>query len=189
MIRDEVIEMLAEAPVIAAVKDEAGLKAALGCNARVVFTLFGSVVSIAGITARIAQAGKLPVVHIDLVDGLAVRDSAVDFLARETSAKGIISTKPAPLRRARELGLLAVRRFFLLDSLALENLQRQLGDGSADLAEVLPGAMPKVLRALAPACPLPLIAGGLISDKEDVMSALAAGALAISSTKPAVWKL
>ncbi|EJW91450.1 Glycerol-3-phosphate responsive antiterminator, partial [gut metagenome] len=35
----------------------------------------------------------------------------------------------------------------------------------------------------------PLIASGLISDKEDVIAALSAGALAVSSTCPAVWKL
>ncbi|WP_352427367.1 glycerol-3-phosphate responsive antiterminator, partial [Enterocloster asparagiformis] len=34
---------------------------------------------------------------------------------------------------------------------------------------------------------IPIIAGGLIADKEDVMNALEAGALAISSTNQKVW--
>ncbi|NLM61842.1 MAG: glycerol-3-phosphate responsive antiterminator, partial [Clostridiales bacterium] len=33
----------------------------------------------------------------------------------------------------------------------------------------------------------PIIAGGLISDKEDIITALAAGAIAISSTNHDVW--
>ena len=183
-----IIDMLADAPVVAAVKDDAGLEQSLACGARVVFVLYGTVVSIPGIVARIAQAGKAPMVHIDLIDGLAARDVAVDYIAQNTQAAGILSTKPAPLRRARELGLVAIRRFFLLDSMALANLQKQL-DGAADLVEVLPGAMPKVLCTIAATCPMPLIAGGLIADKEDVVNALAAGALAISSTNPAVWNL
>ncbi|MEG2499451.1 MAG: glycerol-3-phosphate responsive antiterminator, partial [Oscillospiraceae bacterium] len=32
-----------------------------------------------------------------------------------------------------------------------------------------------------------IIAGGLITDKEDVMNALSAGAVAVSSTNSAVW--
>ena len=34
-----------------------------------------------------------------------------------------------------------------------------------------------------------VIAGGLIADKEDVMGALEAGAVAVSSTNPGVWEL
>ena len=34
---------------------------------------------------------------------------------------------------------------------------------------------------------MPVIAGGLISDKEDIIAALDAGAAAISSTNPAIW--
>ena len=36
---------------------------------------------------------------------------------------------------------------------------------------------------------VPIIAGGLIADKEDVMNALDAGALAISTTNEMVWGL
>ena len=36
---------------------------------------------------------------------------------------------------------------------------------------------------------VPIIAGGLISDKEDVMAALKAGAIAISSTNESVWEM
>ena len=36
---------------------------------------------------------------------------------------------------------------------------------------------------------VPVIAGGLISDKEDIIAALDAGAAAISSTNPAIWFL
>ena len=59
--------------------------------------------------------------------------------------------------------------------------------GGADLIEILPGVMPKIIRRLAGSAKKPLIAGGLISDKEDILSALGAGAVAISSTNEGVW--
>ena len=36
---------------------------------------------------------------------------------------------------------------------------------------------------------LPIIAGGLISNKEDILNGLSAGALAISSGDPKLWNL
>ena len=42
---------------------------------------------------------------------------------------------------------------------------------------------------LAQSLRAPLIAGGLITDKEDVTGALGAGAVAVSTTNPAVWAM
>ena len=54
---------------------------------------------------------------------------------------------------------------------------------------VLPGLMPKIIRKICVSTGKPVIAGGLISDKEDVTGALGAGAIAVSSTNPAVWNM
>ena len=51
----------------------------------------------------------------------------------------------------------------------------------------LPGVMPKIIRKLASEMEVPLIAGGLITDKEDVINALSAGALAVSTTLSDIW--
>ena len=48
----------------------------------------------------------------------------------------------------------------------------------------MPGIMPKILRELSSELETPLIAGGLITQKEDVISALNAGALGVSTTNP-----
>jgi len=36
---------------------------------------------------------------------------------------------------------------------------------------------------------VPIIAGGLISEKEDVVAALSAGAISVSTTNVNVWKM
>ena len=51
----------------------------------------------------------------------------------------------------------------------------------------MPGAMPKVIRKIKSISRIPLIAGGLIADKEDVMGALSAGASAVSTSRQDVW--
>ena len=180
-------------PVIAAVKSDAGLQAAVEMEEiQVIFVLYGDVCTIPEILERIKAAGKKAMVHIDLIAGLSAKEISVEFIARQTRADGIITTKPALVRRAKELGGFAVLRFFVIDSLALkniENLEMQCGTSRPDFIEVLPGVMPKVLGRIAKVSRIPMIAGGLITEKEDVIAALSVGAIAVSSTNQDVWKL
>ena len=180
-------------PVIAAVKNDAGLQAAVEMEEiQVIFVLYGDVCTIPEILERIKAAGKKAMVHIDLIAGLSAKEISVEFIARQTRADGIITTKPALVRRAKELGIFAVLRFFVIDSLALkniENLEVQCGTSRPDFIEVLPGVMPKVLGRIAKVSRIPMIAGWLITEKEDVIAALSAGAIAVSSTNQDVWNL
>ena len=189
----EFYEAVEANPVIAAVKNDAGLQAAVEMEEiQVIFVLYGDVCTIPEILERIKVAGKKAMVHIDLIAGLSAKEISVEFIARQTRADGIITTKPALVRRAQELGIFAVLRFFVIDSLALkniENLEMQCGTSRPDFIEVLPGVMPKVLGRIAKVSRIPMIAGGLITEKEDVIAALSAGAIAVSSTNQDVWNL
>lgn len=189
MDRRQLLRLLHEGPIIAAVKDANGLIAALESDVPVVFLLSSDVLTVGETVARIRAAGKSVFVHLDLVDGLASREIAADFIAKNTAADGIISTKDSLTKRGRELGLVAIRRIFLLDSMALKNVERHISQDASDLIEVLPGLMPKIIRRLTQVTRKPIIAGGLISDKEDVTGALGAGAIAVSTTNPAVWRM
>lgn len=182
-------EELQAQPVIAAVKHTEGLEHALRSECAAVFILFGSILDIPELTERVREAGKYALVHLDLVEGMTGKDISVDYLAQKTAADGILSTRPALIRRAGELGLISIQRFFLLDSLSLENVLQQ--GSSADFVDVLPGAMPKVLRRLTAAAEgrlrQSIIASGLLTEKADVLAALSAGALAVSTTSENLW--
>lgn len=180
---------LLDCPVIAAVKDEAGLEQALRSECEVVFLLFGTIVSVSSLVERVRRSGKLAIVHIDLVEGLAAREVAVDALQALCTPDGIISTRPALIRRARHLGLLTVQRAFILDSLSLDNLPAQLNVGKPDFIEILPGIMPRVIGELAQKTRTPIIAGGLVKYKDEVMAAIRAGAAAVSTSSPSVWEM
>lgn len=189
MDKKKLLELLADGPVIAAVKDDAGLEAALASEVPVVFLLYGDLLNVGDLVRQAHDAGKAVFVHLDLVEGLASREISADFVARHTVADGVLSTKATLTRRAKELGLVAIQRFFLLDSMAITNIEKQLPQGASDLIEVLPGLMPKIIRQVVVLAGRPVIAGGLITDKEDVTRALSAGAVAVSSTNPAVWEM
>ncbi len=189
VMKQQLFDALSANPIIMAIKDEAGLEACLHVrDATVVFVLYGDVASIATITERLKAAGKQVMVHMDLIAGLSAREEAVDFIAQYTQADGIISTRFEQIKRGRQLNLSTIFRIFVIDSKALSNLNRRVGE-YADIVEILPGLMPKVIRRMKSKLNVPLIAGGLIADREDVIAALDAGAIAISTTNEQVWNM
>ena len=93
------------------------------------------------------------------------------------------------IRRARHRGLLTVQRAFILDSLSLTSLSGQLEQGKPDFVEILPGIMPRVIAEISARTQVPVIAGGLLRDKADVMAAMRAGAAAVSTSAPSLWDI
>ena len=71
--------------------------------------------------------------------------------------------------------------------MAYENIRQQQHAVKPDYIEVLPGVMPKVIGNICKDLPVPVIAGGMIREKEDVMALLKAGVTSVSSTNPEIW--
>ena len=140
-------ETLLDEPVIAAVKTDDALTAALASPCSTVFLLASTLLNVGELVRRIHAAGKLAVVHIDLVDGLSAREVAVNSLIALCHPDGIISTHPSLIRRARHQGLLTIQRAFILDSLSLNNLSGQLEQGKPDFVEILPGIITGMIMA------------------------------------------
>ena len=187
--KKEFKDALDDSPIIAAIKDDAGLARCLSCDSRIIFILYGDVITIPTIVEQVKSAGKLAFVHMDLIQGLSSKEVAVDYIARSTQADGIISTKAPLIQRAKELSLYTIMRFFFIDSMAYHSIEKQLKNTKPDVIEVLPGPMPSVVKHMHKMFHQPLISSGLISEKEDVYALLDAGATSISTTDQDVWFL
>ena len=187
----EFVEAIEAAPIVAAVKDDSGLEMCLTSDVDAVFILYGDICTISDIVAKGKDTGKIAMVHMDLINGLSPRDISTDFIRKYTRADGIITTKSNLITHAKEIGLATVLRHFVLDSMALINIERQSHtsrESQPDMIEILPGIIiPKMIRKICSMSRVPVICGGLIQDKEDVMHALASGATAISTTSSEVW--
>ena len=71
--------------------------------------------------------------------------------------------------------------------MALETGIRSIRTIRPDAVEILPGVIPKIIKEIVEETNIPIIAGGLIRDKEDVINGLNAGAIAISTSREEVW--
>ncbi|NMA17428.1 MAG: glycerol-3-phosphate responsive antiterminator [Clostridiaceae bacterium] len=177
-----IIEHIERSPIILAVKDTDRLDQLLGGSHDVIFILSGNICTLPNIVKKIHERNKIAIVHVDLIDGFAPREVVVDYIKKEVGADGIISTRPKLLKRGKELKLFTILRFFLLDSMALDNVKHTINQCEPDLVEVLPGIVTRYFREVAKIVQCPVIAGGLIKTPQDVLDALEGGAVAISAS-------
>lgn len=171
-------------PVIAAVRAAETVEAAAKASPEVVFLLCGDILNVEKLVRRLKEAGKLVLVHMDLLGGIGRDPQAVQ-------PDGIISTRSQLIRAAKERGLLTVQRFFLLDSQSVTMAAETAASVRPDMVEVMPGICPRVIRRLSSAegRRLPVIAGGMIEEKEDIVEALSAGASGVSTSRTELWEL
>lgn len=185
----EIYDLLVENPIIVAIRDSETFEQCLELSEpRVVFVLFGNIATIPDIVSKLRTKNHQVFVHMDLISGLSSKEDAVDFIKKYTSANGIISTRIEQIKRGKVLNLSTVYRIFVIDSKALSAVNKHISN-YVDIVEILPGLMPKIIRKMTNLQSTPVIAGGLISDKEDVLQALDAGAIAISTTNKEVWMM
>ena len=76
-------------------------------------------------------------VHLDLVAGLTQKEISIDYIRDKTCADGIITTRANLIRHAKERGLATVLRYFVLDSMALDNIQKLSQQGYASQPDVI----------------------------------------------------
>ncbi len=186
---EDFLARLARRPVIAAVRSAEDLQAALKSLAPAVFLLGGSLMTLPTMVEQVHRVGKYAFVHLDLSDGLGRDNAAVDWCSLALRPDGLISTRPQLLRYAKGQGLMTIQRLFLVDSESLENGMRLIKTAPPDLVEVLPGLVPKAITRLKETLHMPVIAGGMVTEEEDLRRAMAAGASGVSTSERLLWDM
>ena len=75
-------------PIIAAVKTEEQLERALTSGSNIIFFLFGNICNIPKLVESVKERGKYAFVHLDLINGLAAKEIAADYIRSFTRADG-----------------------------------------------------------------------------------------------------
>ena len=180
----ELMDCLEQNPVIAAVSDD-GFEAALESPAQVIFYLSADLLSVSEKICKAHETGKVIFIHIDLAVGIGKDRTGVQYLA-QCGVDGIISTRGQIIRIAKDLGLVSVQRFFALDSKGMESIGDMLHNTNPALMEIMPGVIGKAISRFSSGN-VPVIAGGLIQTKQEVMDALRCGASAVSTGCKELW--
>lgn len=186
-IKEQFLEATEACPVIPEIKDDEWLGALSESDCGIAYIIYGNICNIIEIIDRVKALGKLAIVHIDLIAGFSAKEICVDFIKKYTKADGIISMKPAMIKRANDLGLLTVQRFYMIDRFTYVNIEKHVKTCNPDIVEFMPAGLAKVMKYLAEKIDKPVVATGLTQDREDVMGALKAGAIAVATSNRGLW--
>lgn len=174
-------------PIIAAVRSEADFEAAINADVQAVFLLSSDIFSLDDLVSRSHKNGKLLFLHTDFVQGVSNDADGVRYLASR-GVDGVISTRANIISAASDCGIRSVQRFFMIDSRSEQTALDTLRSSRADMVEIMPAVAYKSIEKIKRSVRIPIIAGGLIEQKDEVFKALSAGASAISTGKKELWE-
>lgn len=191
MRKSEFLETLEISPIIAAIKKEEDLEDLAEVDLPFVFVLNSDIVRLESIVNKLKKQGKFPFVHTDMLTGMASNPVVAEYFHKNFgNTCGILTTKNSIVEAAVRRDLRVIQRVFLIDSISIEANIRSLKRTEPDAIEVMPGVIPKGIRTLKKEMPhLPVIGGGLIETKQEVMDVIKAGGVGISTTKKELWIL
>jgi len=175
-------------PIIPAVRDEETIKEAIDSSCELLFLLAGDIYSLPKYIDIIKNANKEVVVHVDLIKGFSGDMVFLKYLKETLGASGIITTKHQMIRMAKSIDLFAIQRIFVFDSAAVKVAKDHIEKLKPDAIEILPGLVPKIVKSFAEEITCPLITGGFIEYKEEVINAINAGAFSVTTSEKDLWK-
>ena len=174
--------------VIAAVRNNEEFISALKSNVNTVFMLNTNIEEIKEQVTIAHKSGKKLFVHVDLAEGIGKDVYGIKFL-KNNGVDGIISTRTNIIKLARKEGVFTVQRFFVVDSKSIETTVESALSSKADMIEIMPGTLSKVIKKLKTRLPMPIVAGGIIETKQEIEEVLKSGAHAVSTGKKILWEL
>lgn len=131
---------------------------------------------------------KKCLVHIDLIKGIRSDEYGALFMCQNLMVDGLISTHPPVIAVAKKKGKLAVQRIFLIDTRSLEKSIQVANNTKPDYIELLPGIAHTAFKRVASRVDTPLIGGGLLENPGDIDRCIQAGAVAVTTSDPDLWR-
>ena len=172
--------------IIAAVRGNYELEEAVKSNVWMIFMLTPNIEDIKWQTELVHKAGKKFFIHIDLAEGIGKDEYGIRFV-KDASVDGIISTRTNIIKMASKLGVCTVQRFFIVDSHSVNTSIEAAKQSKADMIEIMPGTVAKVIKRMKQDLETPIIAGGLVETQAEIDEAFSCGATAISTGKSDFW--
>ena len=172
--------------MIAAVRTPEEFAFALQTKVEVLFMLATNLKEVSGQIKDAHDAGKKIFVHIDLAEGIGKDEYGLRYL-KEQGADGVISTRTNLIKMAKKNDIFTVQRFFVVDSHSLDTTIESAKVSKADMIEIMPGTLGKVISRIKKELDIPVVVGGLIETEEEIREALGWGATAISTGEKKYW--
>jgi len=140
-----------------------------------------------GLVDTCHKAGKKILIHSELIKGLSHDEFGAIFLIQELNVDGLISSKPKVIEVCKKRKVIGIFRFFLKDSISLEQSIAITQKIEPVYLEVLPASSTNLIKYISDQVHAEILMGGLIQNKDQIKECLSAGAIAVTTSNPDLW--
>lgn len=175
-------------PIIAAVRCKEDFDRALASPVNTIFLLSSNIIDIHEYVEAAHAGGKKLFVHIDFTDGLSKDACGLSYIATK-GIDGVISTRSSVIKAATDISLPSVQRFFMIDARSVDTALESIRSSRPNMVELMPAIAYKAITKIKSNTNIPIIAGGLVEKKDEIFSALGAGASGVSTGSAPLWEL
>ncbi len=182
-------DSLIEKPVIAAVTKLESLDKAIDSPCKNIFLLTGNIFNLKEIAHRVQSKEKCIYICVDLIDGFSKDTWGLEYIVTKIKPDGIITSKTNLIKLAKDFGAFTIYRQQIFDSTSLKESIKNIRSSRPHVVEILPGVIPRVIQQVYKDTKIPIVASGLIMDRNDVLASLDAGAFGVVSSKEYIWHM
>jgi glycerol uptake operon antiterminator len=130
---------------------------------------------------------KKVLIHSELIKGLSSDEFGAIYLIQTLNVDGIISSKPKVIEVCNKRNVIGILRFFLKDSISLEQSLELARKTNPQYLEILPAISTDIIEEIKKEVSSKILMGGLIRSKEQIIKCLKAGACAVTTSNPDFW--
>ncbi len=133
------------------------------------------------------ENNKKVLIHSELIKGLSSDEYGAIFLIQNLNVDGIISSKPKVIDVCKKRKVIGIFRFFLKDSISLNQSIDMARKIEPQYLEILPASSTDIISEIRQRTSGEILMGGLIRSKEQINKCINAGAIAVTTSNTDFW--
>ena len=149
----------------------------------------GDVNTLPQLVGHIHRSGKRVMVHQDSIKGLARDKMGIQYMAN-CGVDCVITMKSLCVKYIKDAGMVAAFGFFVIDSDACRTGLGSIKEHQPDVVILMPGTIPQqIIQQIKAEAGIPVILGGLMTTREQIITAIESGAAAVATSNQDLWNL
>lgn len=185
--KKEVIIMLQDQRIIPAISNHQDLKKFIQMPLTYGILMNFQLAQLPDLVKMMKDNKKKVLIHSELIRGLSSDEFGAIYLIQTLQVDGIISSKPKVIEICKKRKVIGILRFFLKDTISLEQSLEMASHAEPDYLEILPALSTDIIPEIRQRINVPIFMGGLIRSEAQIETCLKAGAVAVTTSNPDLW--
>lgn len=181
--------MLHNQKIIPAVGNHQDMKRFLSSNLTYGLLMNFQLAQLPELVLLMKEHQKKVLIHSELIKGLSSDEFGAIYLIQSLKIDGIISSKPKVIEVCKKRGVIGILRFFLKDSISLQQSIEIALKIEPHYLEILPALSVDIIPHIKQSIQTDILMGGLLQTKEQICKCLSHGAVAVTTSNPLFWDI